>query len=221
MPSAKHRVIEFFYDFISPNVYLAWTQLGALAARYEYRIQPVAILFAGLLKTHGQLGPAEVPAKWAWMVRNNLRKARRLGVPLNPPRHHPFNPLLALRVACVPGVDQPRLIDRVLRAVWVEGLHVSDAEVLKGVLDRGEFDGARLIGQASLPAGKQALRRQTDDALRRGVFGVPTMCVGDALFWGFDDFEFLEAALAGRDPLDADRVEEWMRSATPSARRPR
>jgi len=217
MKPGGDRVIEFFYDFISPNVYLAWTQLGSLAERYAYRIQPVAVLFAGFLKQYGQLGPAEVSPKWAWMVRNNLRKAAQSGVPLNPPRHHPFNPLLALRVACVSGLDEHRLIDHVLRAVWVDGLHVSDADVLKRVLDGAGFDGARLIDQAGSPAVKETLRRHTADGLSRGVFGVPTMCVGDELFGGYDDFYFLEQALAGHDLLDPDRVHDWMRSVNPSA----
>ena len=90
--------IRFYFDYISSNAYLAWTQLFALAEKYGAEVEPVPVLFAGLLKAHGQLGPAEVPAKALWMARNNLRKAARLALPLNPPAFHPFNPLLALRV---------------------------------------------------------------------------------------------------------------------------
>jgi len=90
------EAVRFYFDFVSPNAYLAWTQLPALAAQYGTAIEPVPVLFAGLLEAHGQLGPAEMPAKTRWMVRNNLRKAARLGVALNPPAFHPFNPLLAL-----------------------------------------------------------------------------------------------------------------------------
>ncbi|MDH3638248.1 MAG: 2-hydroxychromene-2-carboxylate isomerase, partial [Gammaproteobacteria bacterium] len=192
MKPAGDRVIEFFYDFISPNVYLVWTQLEALAERYDYRIQPVPVLFAGFLKKYGQLGPAEVLPKNEWMVRNNLRKAALLGVPLNPPPYHPFNPLLALRVACLPGLDQHCLIGHVLRAVWVDRQYISDPGVFERVLSEAGFDGARLIELAGLAAAREALKRHTDDAINRGVFGVPTMGVGDELFWGYDDLNFLE-----------------------------
>ena len=93
------RTLRFYFDYISSNAYIAWTQLPALAKRYDLAVEPVPVLFAGLLEAYGQLGPAEVPVKAAWMAKNNLRKAVRLGIPLRPPVHHPFNPLLALRIS--------------------------------------------------------------------------------------------------------------------------
>src|SRR5216683_183732 len=94
--------IHFYFDYISSNAYLAWNQLPRLADKYGFAINPVPVLFAGLLEAHGQLGPAEVPPKSLWMSKNNLRKAALLGVSLNPPAFHPFNPLLALRVSSPP-----------------------------------------------------------------------------------------------------------------------
>ena len=76
-----------------------WHELPALAQKYDYSLQPIPVLFAGLLKAHGQLGPAEVEPKLQWMNRNVLRKAVELGIPLNAPRQHPFHPLFLLRLA--------------------------------------------------------------------------------------------------------------------------
>lgn len=87
MPS---RVIRFYFDYVSPNAYLAWTQLPALAERCGAVVQPVPVLFAGLLEAHRQLGPTEVPAKMRWMWTNVLRKAATIGVALNAPAFHPF-----------------------------------------------------------------------------------------------------------------------------------
>ena len=128
MPGA----IRFYFDFVSPNAYLAWTQLPSLAARFEHAIEPVPVLFAALLEAHGQLGPAEIAPKIRWMTRNNLRKAALLGVELNPPAFHPFNPLLALRVSSLPLETSQRwvMVDALFRAVWVRGLHVSEAGVV-------------------------------------------------------------------------------------------
>ncbi len=83
------QTIRFYYDYISSNAYLAWLELPKLAARHAAVIEPVPVLFAALLEAHGQLGPAEVHVKALWMLKNNLRKAALLGVPLNPPVHHP------------------------------------------------------------------------------------------------------------------------------------
>jgi 2-hydroxychromene-2-carboxylate isomerase len=219
MPST----IRFYFDYVSPNAYLAWTQLPALANRYGATIEPVPVLFAGLLEATGQLGPAEVPAKIRWMHRNNLRKAARLGIAINPPVHHPFNPLLALRVSSLPLETARRaaLIGALFEAVWVRGLHVSEASVVEQVADELALPGASLVADAQSSSCKSALRDATSAAIARGVFGVPTMEVGDELFWGFDDFAQLEGFLAGSDPLDPSEWERWSGPARPSAVRAR
>src|SRR5438067_11348161 len=99
MPPAT---VRFYFDYISSNAYLGWTQLPKLSDKYGFTIEPVPVLFAGLLEAHGQLGPAEIPAKAGWMGKNNLRKAALLGVRRNPPASHPSNPLLALRMTSLP-----------------------------------------------------------------------------------------------------------------------
>ncbi|MFI5319344.1 MAG: 2-hydroxychromene-2-carboxylate isomerase [Myxococcota bacterium] len=214
--------IRFHFDYISSNAYLAWLELPKLAAKYGRRIEPVPTLFAGLLGAHGQLGPAEIPAKAAWMFRNNLRKAALLGVPLVAPIHHPFNPLLSLRVSSAPDAaeDRARAITALFRAVWVDREHVSEPATVARVLDAAGLRGAELVGRAQAPAAKQRLRDDTDAAIARGVFGVPTMLVGDELFWGYDDFAFLDRHLAGDDPLAADAVARWAGKSSPSAMRP-
>jgi 2-hydroxychromene-2-carboxylate isomerase len=217
------RTIRFYFDFISPNAYLAWTQLPALAGGYRFTVEPVPVLFAGLLEAHGQLGPAEIPAKSRWMARNNVRKAALLRVPLNPPAYHPFNPLIALRVSSLPlePGEQSRVIDALFQAVWVRGLHVGDAAVVAAVADEIGLRGAALVAEAERRETKDRLRAQTDDAISRGVFGVPTMEVQDELFWGYDDFPLLELFLAGKDTLDAPTWKPWAAGSPASAVRAR
>jgi 2-hydroxychromene-2-carboxylate isomerase len=195
--------IRFYFDYISSNAYLAWTRMPGLAERFGRRIEPVPVLFAGLLEAHGQLGPAEVPPKAYWTWRNNLRKAALLGVPLRPPRFHPFHPLVSLRVSSLPMPDAERaaLVDALFRAVWVESRNVGEPEVVAEVANAAGLRGAELVAAARQPEAKAALRRQTDQAIAAGVFGVPSMCVGDEVFWGYDDLPYFELVLAGRDPL--------------------
>lgn len=206
--------IRFYFDYESPNAYVAWTQLPKLAQRYGFAIDPVPILYAALLDAHGQLGPGESPAKGRWMSKNLARKAILLGVPLNPPAFLPFNPLLALRVTLLtsdPG-KRDALIDALFQAVWVRGLHVSETAVVESVANEIGLPGATLVAKASMPEVKNQLRSQTDAAIARGVFGVPSMEVGDELFWGYDDFPYLELFLAGKDPIDPG---DWARERPP------
>lgn len=216
------RVVRFYFDYISPNAYLAWTQLPALTAKYGFGIEPVPVLFAGLLESSGLLGPAEVPAKSLWMSKNNARKSAVLGVPLNPPAFHPFNPLLALRVSSLSfdARTRTRLIDAIFEAVWVRSLHVSEPAVVELIAGEIGLDGASLVAQAQAPECKARLRQQTDDAIAAGVFGVPSMQVGDEIFWGYDDFPYFELHLAGKDPLAGVDLSNWPRSQA-SAIRPR
>jgi 2-hydroxychromene-2-carboxylate isomerase len=216
------RRLRFFFDYVSPNAWVAWTQLPALAERHGVVIEPIPVLFAGLLEAHGGVGPAETPAKMRWMVANNLRKAARLGVPLHPPAYHPFNPLLALRVSSLPlePGEQRQLIDAVFRAVWVDGRHVSEPATMVALLDEVGLDGPMLVSAAQQPDAKERVRRQTDDAIGRGVFGVPTMLVDGELFWGYDDFPQLERFLAGEGTLSAEVLAAWA-ALRPSAVRER
>jgi 2-hydroxychromene-2-carboxylate isomerase len=205
--------LRFYFDYESPNAFLAWIELPKLAERYGVALDLVPVLYAGLLDAHGQLGPGEMPAKGRWMGKNVLRKAAVLGVPLNLPELFPFNPLLALRVFILPLEENDRrsMIDALFRAVWVRGLHVSEASVVTTLLDELGLPGTTLVAQAQTPEVKTRLRQQTDDAIARGVFGVPTMEVGDELFWGYDDFPYLERFLAGNDPLDPKAWQKWNR----------
>jgi 2-hydroxychromene-2-carboxylate isomerase len=158
-----------------------------------------------------------------WMARNNLRKAKLLGLTLRPPAFHPFNPLLALRVSSLPldAAARDAVIGALFDAVWVRSLHVSEPAVVERLGDEIGLAGATLVAEAQRPESKARLRRQTDDAIARGVFGVPSMEVGEELFWGYDDFPYLELFLAGKDPLDAAAWKEWFRPPRRSAMRRR
>lgn len=195
--------LRFYFDYISTNAYLAWLQMPTLARRYGLLVEPVPVLFAGLLEAHGTSGPAETPAKALWMFKNNLRKAALLGVPLNAPAFHPFNPLLALRAttAARDADECDALVTRLFEAVWVRAEHVSEPEVVERAAREVGLDGAALVAAASTPETKAELRRQTDDAIARGVFGVPAMEHNGEIFWGYDDLPYLELFLAGDDPL--------------------
>jgi 2-hydroxychromene-2-carboxylate isomerase len=217
------RTIRFYFDYESPNAYLAWTQLPDLADRYDCAIDPAPVLYAALLDAHGQLGPGEIAAKGRWMTKNIYRKAAVLGVPLSPPAFFPFNPLLALRISLLPLDDAARraLIGALFEAVWARSLHVSESMVVERVANELGLDGAALVAQTQSPEIKGVLRRQTAEAISIGVFGVPTMQVGDELFWGYDDFPYLESFLAGKDPLDAKEWEKTNRPVQPSSLRRR
>ncbi|MGH8442160.1 MAG: 2-hydroxychromene-2-carboxylate isomerase [Nevskiaceae bacterium] len=216
--------LYFFFDYISHNAYLAWHRAPAIAARHGLRLTPVPVLFGAMLSHYRNVGPAELPAKSAWMLRNVLRKARLHGIPIAPPASHPFNPLLPLRVTCAVEDETARRkwVDRLYRATWAEGRAVSEPAVVRELLLEQQLPADALLGAAATDAVKQRLRDNTEQALALGIFGVPTLRARNELFWGFDDLEYLEMFLSGGDVLSADGRElaPWM-SVRPSVERRR
>lgn len=210
-------MIQFYFDFISPYSYLAWTQIHELAGRRQRLVEPVPVLLAGLLGHHGTRGPAEVPAKRVYVFVDCVRTARRLGVPLSPPPTHPFNPLLALRAASLELDDDLRrqLIDALFAEVWGGGRGVEDEGVVTEIGDRLGIDD--IAARAREPAIKERLRSQTEELVGLGGFGVPTMAVNGEIFWGLDSFANLEAHLQGQR-LPEDLLERWAH-VQPSATR--
>jgi 2-hydroxychromene-2-carboxylate isomerase len=212
--------IELFFDFISPYAYLAWVDLTRRADERGDELVLHPILFAGLLEHHGQLGPAEIPAKRQWLIRDTMRRAQRLAVDFTYPRSHPFRPLTALRLALPEVADgaQSRVVAALFQHGWERGGEMADDDELTEALNAVGLDGAMLLAKTREPAVKAALRARTDRAIELGVFGVPTMMAGTELFWGSDRIDDLFDHIDGRLPVDQRRVAEFAARA-PSADR--
>ena len=172
---------EWYFDFVSPFSYLQCEQLPALETRLRIHYRPV--LFAGLLRAHGHKGPAEIPSKRRFTYRFLVWQAHKLGVPFKFPAVHPFNPLPLLRLAIAADCD-PDAVRRIFRFVWRDG-RLGDLPIEWAELT-SELRMTDAQARIDTPEVKEALRRNTDEALARGVFGVPTLAIGDELFWGAD-----------------------------------
>jgi 2-hydroxychromene-2-carboxylate isomerase len=214
------RTLRFLFDYVSPYAYLASTQIRSLAARHACDVEAVPVLFAAMLDASGSRGPAEVPLRRDYMVRDVVRLGRSLGVPIEPPATHPFNPLAALRsTGCVSdGATRWRLVDALYRAAWVDGQRVDDPACVARVATSAGVDGDALVEEATAPEAKDRLRRTTEAAIAAGAFGVPTILVDGELFWGVDSLPLLERFLRGERAIDAETAERWRR-VTPSATR--
>jgi 2-hydroxychromene-2-carboxylate isomerase len=192
------RHLEFWFDVISPYAYLAFERLPQALDGLPVVIDYRPVLFAGLLGHWGQKGPAEIEPKRAWTFRHVGWLAHRHGVTLQTPAQHPFNPLALLRlaIACAPagGTPDRHVCEAVFRHVWHEGGDPNEVVRLDAL--------ARRLAPARDPQSgevKQSLKDNTDLAIARGIFGVPTIEVDGRLFWGVDSLEMLVAYLRG-DP---------------------
>ena len=190
------RQLTFYFDPISPYAYLAFHALPQALQGHSIAVQYKPILFAALLQANGQKGPAEIPGKREWTYRQVLWFAQQLGIPMALPKAHPFNPLALLR-ALLAGADTSGCVNRYLTGlafdyVWREGADAADPARIKDFSEQiaahCEASGRALVEADDV---KTQLRRNTEDALALGVFGVPTAHIEGHNFWGADGLAML------------------------------
>jgi 2-hydroxychromene-2-carboxylate isomerase len=201
----KLSSLDFYFDFLSPFAFFAWREVGPLCEKYELEMKAHPVVFGKLLDHWGQLGPAEIVPKRDWASRYCLRYSALHGFEHNPPKYHPFNPLAALRLSLkeVSGAQQSAVIDAIFHRGWTEGEDIGDITNLLDILEREKIDISGFEEKIQQQAIKDSLANETSNAIELGVFGVPTIIVGDQLFWGNDQFDHIRLLLDGNDPLDA------------------
>lgn len=198
------KTLELIFDFGSPNAYLTLKVLPGILDRTGAELVVTPCLLGGIFKATGNKAPmvqyAGVPAKLAYENLEMRRFIERHGLTrfrLNP--HFPVNTLLIMRGAIV-AADEGRLdayVEAVNRAMWEEGLKMDDPAVAATFLSANGFDGPALLARTQEPAIKEKLAANTEAAVARGVFGIPTFFVGDAMFFGKDRLAQIEEALLG------------------------
>jgi 2-hydroxychromene-2-carboxylate isomerase len=204
--ATAERVLDVYWDFSSPFAYVGAAQVSALARRTGAHVSWHALLLGGLFKS---IGTAEVPlatfsaAKQRYILKDVERWAAYAGVPFRFPSRFPAQSLRALRVyLALPEIHRAPYRDAVFRACWADDRDISDDAVLASCITTSAGPGADreslasdALAKANSDEVKTALRRATELAAQRGVFGVPTFCVGRELFWGQDRLDLVEEAL--------------------------
>lgn len=196
--------VELVFDFVSPNAYLVWWPLRELVDRYEAELDVVPVFLGGMHKLTGNAPPmirdAEVKGKNAYAMLEMNRFIAKHG--LGKYRMHPqfpFNSILLQRMlyaACEDGRGV-QFVESLLRAIWEEGLDISNPDAVGAAVTAAGFDAGDLFARAQSDAVKQGLAANTDAVVARGAFGIPTMWVGDEMFFGKERLGQIEELLAG------------------------
>ena len=196
------KTIELIFDFVSPNAYLVWQPLRALAERQSAQIKITPAFLGGMHKLTGNAPPfirdADVKGKNAYASLEMRRFIAKHGLhrfKMNP--KFPFNSVNLLRMlVSLDGDDQIRLIEALTPAIWEQGLDVGDAAAVAAVLTAAGFDAQALAAKTQDAAIKQALMDNTEKAVERGTFGIPTFFIGDEMFFGKERLGQIEEMLA-------------------------
>lgn len=194
------KTLEFFFDLGSPATYLAYTQLPALCAETGTQLVYQPMLLCGVFKATGNASPITVPAKGRYTFNDLARYAKRYNVTLKFNPHFPINTLVLMRAVTGIQLRQPErfqaFIDCLFRAIWVEGRNLGDPAGVAAVLTEAGFDPDEVLALANDERTKTALKDKTEEAIQRGVFGAPSMFVGNDMFFGQDRLDFVREALS-------------------------
>ena len=192
------KIVEFYFDVGSPTAYLAYNRLKQLQKQYNCVIDYRPVLLGGLFKASGNSSPVMVPAKGRYMMMDDLpRFAKLYDVPLNNNPHFPINTLNLMRgaVAALHGDYFDTYISAVFNAIWVDSKNMGDMETVIEVLSTAGLNAPSILESTQDADIKAKLITNTEDAVKRGLFGAPTMFVNGGMFFGQDRLQFVEMAL--------------------------
>ncbi|MEL7490165.1 MAG: 2-hydroxychromene-2-carboxylate isomerase [Pseudomonadota bacterium] len=196
------QTVDFIFDFASPNAYLAHRALTMIADRTGAKINLIPCLLGGIFKSTGNQAPMIAFSGVKGKLDYEMLEMRRFieehdlsGFKMNP--HFPVNSLTIIRgliAAQQSGVEEP-YVEAVLKAMWEDGENMADEAVIRSVLSDAGLDADGILEATKSAEVKTVLIGNTNDAVARGVFGVPTFFVGDEMFFGKDRLHQVEKAL--------------------------
>jgi len=195
--------VEFYYDYGSPNAYIAHVRLPEILRRGGADVKLRPMLLGGVFQITGNVSPATNKLKAPNGMRDMRRFIGKYQVPFRMNPNFPVNTLKMMRGAMVAEEEGflERYNEAMYRAMLMDGLKMDDDAVLAETLGKAGFDAAHIVRRSGEDAVKARLKSYTEAAAQRGVFGAPTFFVGEEMFFGQDRLEFVEDALNGKSYL--------------------
>jgi 2-hydroxychromene-2-carboxylate isomerase len=193
------RIIEFFFDIGSSYSYLASTQIDGVAARTGVPVKWRPFLLGAVFKATGNDLPIKLPPKARWMVGDMALWAKHYGIPVRVPSRFPMVTLRAQRALCAVERLSPDALPTVAKALfhayWADDQDPTADDTIAAAARGADIDPAPILAAIDAQETKDLLRATTDEAVKRGAFGAPSMFVGETLFWGNDRLPLMEEFL--------------------------
>lgn len=200
------QTVEFIFDLVSPNAYLAWWPLREMLERQGAELEITPVFLGGMHKLTGNAPPfardAEIRGKNAYASLEMRRFIDRHGLTgFRMPEQFPFNTILPQRMLlAADGAERVALAEALLKALWEDGVSAGDPDALATAASAGGLDAPAILAATQEDAIKQRLIANTDSAVERGAFGIPTFFVGGEMWFGKERLGQIEEFLAGGKP---------------------
>ncbi len=192
------KKVQFYFDTVSPFSYLAWHTIHKRIVEVNNaEIEYCPVFLTRILKSHNIIPPISIPARRQYNRQDVQRFAKKYGIVLKMPPKMPFLSLYSLKffLAIEKSIEQKKFMSRIMQAIWAEQKDGANSTVIQQIATEIGLDAKKLARKAISVETKKKLDQNNTEAIRKGVFGVPSFCVEKELFFGNDRIDFVIEAL--------------------------
>ena len=189
---SMNKPIDFYFDFVSPYTFISFQQIKSLRFKQDFKFRLKPILLGGLHNLHKITAPAFIPAKAKFMIRDCKMVSEKHKISFKFNSYFPIKTVDLMRGVIIAEDDgiANNYIDKIFEAMWVSGLNLNDQDVIDKILKNLQINpktfSLRILNQNI----KDDLKKRTQEAYEKGVFGAPTFLVNNKIFWGQDRLEY-------------------------------
>tara|TARA_B110000971_G_C19822420_1_gene413999 strand:+ start:211 stop:798 length:588 start_codon:yes stop_codon:yes gene_type:complete len=187
------KPFDFYFDFVSPYSFLAHKEIRRIESKAKIKIRYKPVLLGGIHNLHGIKAPAFIPAKAKHMVRDCKLIAERNNIKFKFNSYFPIKSLNLMRGVLVAEEDNISnyYIDNIFNTVWQDGLNMNDEVIVQKILKNLNINPRTFTLRTASSLIKDSLRKKTNEAYEKGIFGAPTFVSNNKIFWGQDRIEFV------------------------------
>ena len=186
------KSFDFYFDFVSPYSFLAHKEISKIEKKNSIKIKYKPILLGGLHNLHGIKAPAFIPAKAKHMVRDCKLIAEKNKIRFKFNSYFPIRSLNLMRGVLVAEEDNFKnyYIDNIFNSIWQDGLNMNDENIIQKVLKNLNVNPKTFLLRSTSSSIKDSLKKKTNEAYEKSIFGAPTFVSNNKIFWGQDRIEF-------------------------------
>ncbi len=186
------KPIDFYFDFVSPYTFISFQQIKSIKFKQDFKFRLKPVLLGGLHNLHKITAPAFIPAKAKFMIRDCKMVSEKFKINFKFNSYFPIKTVELMRGVLVAEEDEVvnSYVDKIFEAMWVSGLNLNDQQVIDKTLKNLDINPKTFFLRLSNQNVKDELRKRTQEAYEKGVFGAPTFLVNNKIFWGQDRLEY-------------------------------
>ena len=182
------KSIEFYFDFSSPYAYLGFKEIKKYEKKYPFQIKYMPIFLGGLHNSAGITPAAFNKIKSKYMVLDTKLVANKKNIKFSFNSYFPIKTVNFMRGAIIAKDDnyEKIYVEKIFDSIWRDGLNMNDNIIINKVLKNLDLNPSIFFGKVSDIKIKDKLKKLTNDALKKGIFGAPTYYVNRKIFFGQD-----------------------------------